>query len=109
MRNLRVLNSVVLGAFGFSLVLLAYLFFAHELRYSPYQQGYLSNDFIFRFSAFWFISFLLTILVYLLNLSLNYLRLPRAEKDVAMLAGKLIFGAGLFGAVVVMVLFSFLS
>jgi hypothetical protein len=106
MRNLRVWNSVVLGVYGLSLILLAYLFFAHELRVSPYQGSRLSEDFIFRFSVFWFTSFLLTIMVYLLNLSLNYLWLPHVEKNFALQAGKLMFGAGLLGAIIVMILYS---
>ncbi|MHC2990929.1 hypothetical protein OB13_04775 [Pontibacter sp. HJ8] len=108
MRNLRVWNSVVLGAYALSLILLAYLFFAQELHVSPYQGSGLSEDFIVRFSAFWFISFLLTIMVYLFNLSLNYLWLPKPEKNVAFQAGKLMFGAGLLGAMIVMLLYSVL-
>jgi uncharacterized BrkB/YihY/UPF0761 family membrane protein len=109
MRNLRVWNSAVLGVYGVSILLLACLFFAHELRYTPYQGSHLSEDFMVRFSAFWFVSFLLTILVYLFNLSLNYLWLPRAEKNEALQAGKLIFSLGLVGALIAVIIFSVLT
>lgn len=98
---------MVLGGYTLTLLVLAYyFFFTHELRIFSYRSHLLSEDFMVRFSAFWFISFLLTIMVYLLNLSLNYLWLPRAEKTTALLAGKLILGLGLLGALVAILLFS---
>lgn len=109
MRNLRVWNSAVLVGYAFLLILLAYFFFSHEILIVPYREPDLSEDFIVRFSAFWFISFLLTIMVYLLNLSLNYLWLPRAEKIVALRAGKLILGMGLLGATIVLTVLTFLN
>lgn len=109
MRNLRVWNSAVLGGYAFILILLAYFFFSYEIRVLPYRDNYLSEDFIVRFSAFWFISFLLTIMVYLLNLSLNYLWLPRSEKVAALKAGKLTLGVGLLGATILLTLFYILS
>ncbi len=102
MKNLRVWNSAVLGGYALSLLLLAYFFFAHELHISPYNGAFLPEDFMLRFSAFWFISFLLTIIVYLLNLNLNYLWLPRAEKIVATQVGKLMLAVGLFTALFAM-------
>jgi hypothetical protein len=98
MKNLRIWNSAVLGSYAFALLLLAYFFFAHELHIGPYEGALLPEDFMLRFSAFWFISFLLTIMVYLLNLNLNYLWLPRGEKIVATQVGKLILAVGLFTA-----------
>jgi hypothetical protein len=98
MKNLRVWNGAVLGMYALLLLLLAYFFFAHELHFMSYNNALLSEDFMLRFTAFWFISFLLTIMVYLLNVSLNYLWLPRAEKSVAIQAGKLILAMGLFAA-----------
>lgn len=98
MKNLRVWNSAVLGGYALSLLLLAYFFFAQELRTNPYGGALPPEDFMLRFAAFWFVSFLLSIMVYLLNLSLNYLRLPRSEKVVAIQAGKLILAVGLFTA-----------
>ncbi|MBX0332143.1 hypothetical protein K3G39_02730 [Pontibacter sp. HSC-14F20] len=107
MKNLRVWNGAILGTYALALLVLAYFFFAHELYLISYEPTLLSDDFILRFFAFWFISFLLTIMVYLLNLSLNYLWLPRSEKIVAMQAGKLILAVGLsaaFFAVVIVTL-----
>ncbi|EJF11053.1 hypothetical protein I0P70_05770 [Pontibacter sp. FD36] len=104
MKNLRVWNGAILAAYAMALLLLAYFFFAHELHLISYEATLLSEDFILRFFAFWFISFLLTIMVYLLNLSLNYLWLPRPEKVVAMQAGKLILAMGLSAALFAVVI-----
>lgn len=104
MKNLRVWNSAILVSYALVLLLLAYFFFAHELHLISYEATFLSEDFMLRFVAFWFISFLLTVMVYLLNLSLNYLWLPRAEKTVAMQAGKLILAVGLSAAFFAVVL-----
>lgn len=96
-----------MGVYALILLLLAYLFFGYEWHFISYRNALLSDDFILRFSAFWFISFLLTVMVYLLNLSFNYLWLPRAEKAVAIQAGKLILAMGLsaaFFAVVIVTL-----
>ena len=93
--------------YALALLLLAYFFFAHELHLISYRANILSEDFILRFFSFWFISFLLTIMVYLINLSLNYLWLSRSEKIEAMQAGKLILAVGLsaaFFAVVIVTL-----
>lgn len=98
MKNLRVWNGAVLVLYTAVLLLLAYFFFAYELQFISYDNALLSDDFMLRFSAFWFISFLLTIMVYLLNISLNYLWLPRGEKIVAMQAGKLMLAIGLSAA-----------
>ncbi|WP_299701892.1 hypothetical protein [uncultured Pontibacter sp.] len=106
MKNLRVWNSVVLGMYALALLLLAYFFFSHEWHLVSYRNALLSDDFILRFSAFWFISFLLTIMVYLLNLSFNYLWLPRTEKIVAIQAGKLILAVGLSAAFFTVVIVS---
>ena len=109
MRNLRVWNGAVLGIYGVTILLLACLFFAHELRYAPYHGSSLSEDFMVRFTAFWFVSFLVTILVYLVNLSLNHLWLPPAEKNEALQAGKLIFSMGMVGAMVAAIIFSVMT
>ncbi|SIT93479.1 hypothetical protein [Pontibacter indicus] len=98
MKNLRVWNAAILGSYALALLLLAYFFFAHELHRISYEANLLSEDFMLRFCAFWFISFLLTVMVYLFNLNLNYLWLPRAEKIVAVQAGKLILAVGLAAA-----------
>ncbi|MBD1397144.1 hypothetical protein H9Q13_08215 [Pontibacter sp. JH31] len=108
-KNLRLWNSAVLVGYAFLLVLLAFVFFSPEIETAPYRKPYLSVDFIVRFSAFWFVSFLLTILVYLSNISLNYLWLPRADKLVAVRAGKLILGLGLTGAATVLTVLVLLS
>jgi hypothetical protein len=108
LKNLRVWSSVVLGGYAMALLLLAYFFFAYELQLISYGDSHLSEDFIIRFTAFWFISFLLTIMVYLLNLSLNYVWLPRSEKIVAVRAGKAILSLGLLAAIFIMVFISLL-
>ena len=104
MKNLRVWNGAILGTYALALLLLAYFFFAHELHRISYDATLLSEDFMLRFCAFWFISFLLKVIVYLFNLNLNYFWLPRAEKIVAMQAGKLILAVGLSAAVLAVVL-----
>lgn len=106
MKNLRVWNGAILVSYALALLLLAYFFFAHELHLISYEATFLSGDFMLRFFAFWFISFLLTVMVYLVNLSLNYFWLPRAEKTVAMQAGKLILAVGLSAAFFAVVLVS---
>ncbi|PKV63031.1 hypothetical protein [Pontibacter ramchanderi] len=104
MKNQRLWNGAILGVYAVALLLMAYFFFAHELQLVSYEATFLSDDFILRFFAFWFISFLLTIMVYLLNLSLNYFWLPRSEKIVAMQAGKLTLAVGISAAFFAVVL-----
>jgi hypothetical protein len=105
MLKIRLQYGVVLLAHTVSLFFLAYLFFTKDLYAYPSPNEGLSVDFTLRFTAFWFISFLLTLLLYLLYLSASATWLPALEKQRALRAGRLVFSMGMTAALIVMLTF----
>ena len=105
MLKIRLQYGVVLLAHTVSLFFLAYLFFTKDFyAYHSPGQG-LSVEFALRFTAFWFISFLVTLLLYLLYLSASAAWLPALEKQRALRMGRLLFSFGMTAALLVLLTF----
>ncbi|MFD2247219.1 hypothetical protein [Pontibacter ruber] len=105
MIKLRLQYGVVILAHTISLFVLAYLFFTKDLyAYHSPDEG-LSVDFTLRFAAFWFISFLVTLLLYLIYLGTSSAWLPAHEKQRALSMGKLLFSLGMSAALIVLFTF----
>ncbi|MCC9165764.1 hypothetical protein LN893_02790 [Pontibacter sp. XAAS-A31] len=84
---------MILSYTGF-LVLLACLFLMVDTSLFNRLQGQLPNTFMVRFAFFWFLSFILTLCVFLCNLNYNYIGLPLNDKIVSLRVCKLLLALG---------------
>jgi hypothetical protein len=89
------------------LLFLGFYFLAREehLLFSMRQQ--LPLQFMLRFSAFWFISFVFTLLVFLLHIQHFQVQIPEVERSLAVQVGKYAFSLGA-GAAVIAALFLYI-
>jgi hypothetical protein len=82
------------------LLFLGFYFMAREEQLLFSMQQQLPLPFMLRFTAFWFISFVFTLLVFLLHIQRFRAQIPVTERRHAILVGKYAFSIGAGAAMV---------
>ncbi|MFT2007963.1 hypothetical protein ACMA1I_04745 [Pontibacter sp. 13R65] len=108
MKRLRVPITVIVSAYGSILLLLAAIFLMRDQTLHSLQTT-LPLTFLMRFGAFWFISFLLAVIIYLVNLNLNYMGIPATQRKHGTRLGTFVLGAGSLFLMVALLLLTYLS
>lgn len=99
MRNTKLLNAGIIAAYTAVLIALAvsFLIADQSLLYRMHYE--LPLMFMVRFSAFWFLSFVLALSIFLYHLDANYINIPTSDKLYALRLGKLALWVGIAGGV----------
>lgn len=90
-------NRLILFVYGCLLLCLASYFVIREYRLPYLLENELPFLFLVRFGAFWFVSLMLAVVLYLGHLSYHYLLLKEPDKALARRAGLLTFWLGVAG------------
>jgi hypothetical protein len=90
-------NRLLLFVYGCLLLCLASYFVIREHRLPHLLENKMPFLFLIRFSAFWFVSLMIALILYLLQLSCSYLLLKERDKALARRAGFITFWLGVAG------------
>jgi hypothetical protein len=97
MRRLIESNRLLLFVYACLLLCLASYFVIREHRLPHLLENKVPFLFLIRISAFWFVSLMIALILYLLQLSCSYLLLKERDKALARRAGFLTFWLGVAG------------
>lgn len=98
-RNYKLINAGIIASYTAILVALAVSFLVSD-QSLLYRMHYdLPLMFMVRFSAFWFLSFVLALSIFMYHLNANYINIPVSDKLYALRLGKLALWLGLLGGV----------
>jgi len=103
-QNSRYYSFCLLMLHAALLLFLSYNFLTREDHLLYYLQQKLPLQFLLRFCAFWFVSFIFTLTVFLVYVQRYQLQIPAVERSYAILAGKYAFSFGAGAAFVFFVL-----
>lgn len=104
MRKLLESNRLVLFVYGCLLLCLASYFVIREHRLPHLLENKLPLLFLIRVAAFWFVSLMLAVVLYLVYLSYYSLVLKEPDKVLAKRVGILIFWLGVAGGTALLLL-----
>lgn len=99
MRNNKLINAGIIAAYTAILIALAVSFLIADQSLLLRMHYDLPLMFMVRFSAFWFLSFVLALSIFLYHLDANYINIPTSDKLYALRLGKLALWIGLIGGV----------
>lgn len=103
-QNSQYYSFCLLMLYAALLLFLSFCFLAREDYLLNFLQQKLPLQFLLRFCAFWFVSFVFTLSVFLLYVQRYQLRIPAVERSYAIQAGKYAFSIGAGAAVIFFVL-----
>ena len=99
-QNSRYYSFCLLMLHAALLLFMSFYFLAREDYLLHFLQQRLPLQFLFRFCAFWFVSFAFTFSVFLLYVQRYQLQIPAVERSYAIQAGKYAFSIGAGAAVI---------
>lgn len=98
-QNSRYYSFCLLLLHAALLLFLSFYFLVREDYLLHFLQQKLPLQFLLRFCAFWFVSFVFTLSVFLFYVQRYQLQIPAVERSYALLAGKYAFSIGAGAAV----------